>query len=634
MAQKTPTTGERKAARADIVPASLNEEARTVEIVWATETPVRRRTWEGAFYEVLSLNPKHVRMKRFASGRAPFLNEHRSWDPDAHVGVIESARIEDGKGIATVRFLKDDPDADKVWNKIRQGIKRSISVGYIIHRFVKVEGGDEKTPTFRAEDWEPLEASSVAIPADEASHIRSADERNLKMDETNETNPAPADNVRAERERVTEITKLVSRPMVRAAVGPEFLERVIADGTPLAKVREMVIDAVAERSAEGGPSEAPSGVGVERTRYTEHGQRGSFEDFARAAADALVMRAGIKLDKPHAGAVDLRSTSVTQIAQMALSRSGTRPGYLSTSGGDILRRAMHSSEFPLILSNAIGTAIRRGYETEPASHRQWVRSETVPDFNEHLRPILGSAPDLDEVAELGEYKNGTMDEDASSFRVRKFGKIIQLSWEILKNDKIGAFLRVQPALGQAARRKEADLVYQLLKENAGAGVTMPDGKTLFHADHGNLVSTPGALDHPLLSLARVLMRRQTAVGGGHLNVTPRFLIVSPENEDTAERLIAASTRVLTSSSESDQARWVSSLELVVESRLSATAAYLACDGNQVDTLVLALLDENAEGPTFEEEAEFRRDVYGTKIRHVFGAAALDWRGLVKMPING
>src|SRR5262245_32113560 len=41
--------------------------------------------------------------------------------------------------------------------------------------------------------------------------------------------------------------------------------------------------------------------------------------------------------------------------------------------------------------------------------------------------------------------------------------------------------------GQAARRKEADLVYALFTENGGAGRTMQDGVALFHVNHGNLV---------------------------------------------------------------------------------------------------------------------------------------------------
>jgi hypothetical protein len=35
----------------------------------------------------------------------------------------------------------------------------------------------------------------------------------------------------------------------------------------------------------------------------------------------------------------------------------------------------------------------------------------------------------------------------------------------------------------------------------------------------------------------------------------------------------------------------------------------------------------------EQEEEFRRDVARWKVKHVAGAKALDWRGLVKLPIT-
>ena len=46
---------------------------------------------------------------------------------------------------------------------------------------------------------------------------------------------------------------------------------------------------------------------------------------------------------------------------------------------------------------------------------------------------------------------------------------MSLTWETLVNDNLSAFLRVQPALAQAARRGEADTVYALFALNAGAG---------------------------------------------------------------------------------------------------------------------------------------------------------------------
>jgi hypothetical protein len=231
---------------------------------------------------------------------------------------------------------------------------------------------------------------------------------------------------------------------------------------------------------------------------------------------------------------------------------------------------------------------------------------------------------------MGEYKFGSFNEDSTSYRVFKYGKAVGLSWELLVNDRLGAFLRLQPALGQAARRKEADLVYALFAENSGAGPTMQDGTPLFDAAHKNITAA-AALDVAGLGAARLLMRRQTALDGGHLGLTPRYLIVPPEMEGAAEVLLATTTRAIAAGTESDPQSWIRSLQPVVEPRLGANAFYLACSATQIDTMVLGLLDENMNGPVIEDEKEFIVDAYKMKVRHVAGAKALDWRGLVKVP---
>ena len=51
--------------RASFSPKTVDEERRTVELVWTTGAKVLRVPWFGEnFYEELSMDPKHVRMKR------------------------------------------------------------------------------------------------------------------------------------------------------------------------------------------------------------------------------------------------------------------------------------------------------------------------------------------------------------------------------------------------------------------------------------------------------------------------------------------------------------------------------------------------------------------------------------------
>lgn len=357
-------------------------------------------------------------------------------------------------------------------------------------------------------------------------------------------------------------------------------------------------------------------------------------DFVEAASDMLVLRAGIRVEKPHAGVRDVQGMALSDVMRASISRAGRSEGFTGNSRSALVKAAMSTSDFPAILENTLGKALRAGYETEPATFEAWTRSVLVPDFKQQSRVLLGSAPALLPVAEGGEYTFGSMDEDKSvPYTVGKYGRLVQLTWEALVNDDLGAFLRITQAMGQAASRAEGDTVYGTFAENAWAGQTMQDGLPLFDAAHRNLTASFAGVTADALAAARVLLRRQVAVGGGALNLPPRYLLVAPEHEQAAEILLAAAARSM-SQGESNALipAWLAQLQLVVEARLQEDAFYLLTSADAVDTLERAWLEDD-NGPRITEEDGFKTDARTYKVRHVFGGRWLDWRGAVKVPLN-
>ena len=137
--------------------AAINEEARTASLAFASETPYERY-WG---IEILDINPTAMRQSRLRTG-ANLLVDHDSRDV---VGVIESVEVgADRVARATVRFGKS-ARAEEVWQDVRDGIRRNVSVGYMIHKAQLVEERDG-VETFRVTDWEPFEVSLVSVPAD------------------------------------------------------------------------------------------------------------------------------------------------------------------------------------------------------------------------------------------------------------------------------------------------------------------------------------------------------------------------------------------------------------------------------------------------------------------------------------
>ena len=135
---------------------AIDVENRTVEVAFSSEAPVER----GWGTEILDHAEASIRSERLQDG-APLLLEH---DPSKHIGVIQSVSVGDDRvARASVRF-GNSALAQEVLADVADGIKRHISVGYVIHEVRKETQEDREI--YRATDWEPLEISWVSIPAD------------------------------------------------------------------------------------------------------------------------------------------------------------------------------------------------------------------------------------------------------------------------------------------------------------------------------------------------------------------------------------------------------------------------------------------------------------------------------------
>lgn len=161
--------------------ANINTELRTATLSFASETPYER--WWGI--EILDCTSTSMRQSRLLSG-ANLLCDHNTKDV---VGVVESVEIgSDRVARAVVRFGKSER-AEEVWQDVIDGIRRNVSVGYMIHKAQLVETADG-VETYRVTDWEPYEVSLVSVPADPSVGVG----RSLQTGDTPEPAPASTPN--------------------------------------------------------------------------------------------------------------------------------------------------------------------------------------------------------------------------------------------------------------------------------------------------------------------------------------------------------------------------------------------------------------------------------------------------------
>lgn len=136
---------------------NIDEEARTVEVAFSSETPVAR--WFGD--EVLDHGANAMDQTRLQNGAAVLWNHNT----DNHIGVVESARIDgDRVGRAVLRFGRS-PQAQEIWADVVDGVIRHISVGYFV-RAITTEEREGQPDKVTITEWEPYEISFVSVPAD------------------------------------------------------------------------------------------------------------------------------------------------------------------------------------------------------------------------------------------------------------------------------------------------------------------------------------------------------------------------------------------------------------------------------------------------------------------------------------
>lgn len=221
--------------------ASVDDKTRTVELAFSSEAPVAR--WFGN--EILDHSPGAVRLGRLNNGGALLLDH----DPGKQIGVVVSARIDrDRKGRATVRFGKG-PLAEEIFQDVKDGIRRLVSVGYRIHSQAN-EGRSGGLESVRVTDWEPHELSIVSIPADDSVGIGRGIESTHSQIQISESNLMNTQDT-IERNRVSTILDIAAQAR---AQGIQFDDRrAIADGITPEQARAQVFDALIGRQVNFSP---------------------------------------------------------------------------------------------------------------------------------------------------------------------------------------------------------------------------------------------------------------------------------------------------------------------------------------------------------------------------------------------
>lgn len=665
---------------ADLTPATVNEEQRTVEVTFSTGADVERYDWwtDKRWIERLSLDPKHVRLGRLNAG-GPVLDTHSSYSVDDMLGAVVpgSASVDGKTGIATLKFSRRQKGED-AFRDAKDGVLRNVSVGYRVYRFEEQAASKTNAlPIRTATDWEPYEVSMVPMPADAGAQTRGAQQRASAHDlyscelvtrvESAAASPSPEspmENERTESETIAERNPLdpgaptgaapaarstateepteaqrgaaaeqarINGIMLACRAGRlplEFQTRLISENVSLVDAQTRVFEEMKKRGADlSGPS-----VSATRTDVS-------------VGDDPMVhVRAGIENALTHRLAPEFfklndkgrlyRGMSLLDVARVYLQGRGIRVTDMGKSQlagvalglTDSRSGGMHTTaDFANLLADVATKTLRAAYDEQPQTWRPLVRFVSLTDFKPVNRVQLGDAPALKAVNEHGEFESGTISDGKVTYQLKTYGRKFAITRQALINDDTDAFSRVPMMFGRKARVLESNLVWEQITSNP----VMGDGTVLFHANHDNVASDGSRITVKSLGAARGALRRQTSLDGDYLNLNAAFLLVPTTLETEADQFVT----VVTPQEAGKVNPFQNKLQVIAEPRLDAASEiswYVAASPTAVDIIEVGYL-EGEEGPMVESRVGFDVDGLEVKARLDVVAKAIDWRGLFKDP---
>ncbi|QVQ38163.1 HK97 family phage prohead protease [Pseudochrobactrum algeriensis] len=611
MTQQKPEMVTRTAA----VTGSLNAEERTVQVIFASEQPVRRYSWEdGPYDEILLCKPENVDLTR--ADNMSLLDSHGAYSLDDRLGSIVpgSIRFEKGQVIATVK-LSRRAKAEELFQDIQDGMSLPISVGYKIQQEERTEAEAGGVAVVRALKWQPMEISVVPVPADPTAKTRSENTMPQQDNTTTQPERAAPTNVINERRRISEL-RWIART---AGVSDADLDAAIDNGETIDAFRSRAFDTMIERQGKTPtfPMVETRGMGGTDERY---------EQQVRARQDSIIAR--MTGSAPEGHAREFMNASLIDHARGLLDAQGintrgmTREELLGYRGRSF---GMHTtSDFPMLLQGAGERVIQTAYQAAQSPLKTLLsRASTATDFRAKSKLKVSDGGLLEKVNESGEIKSMTRGEAAESYKIDSYGRIFALSFQAIVNDDLGAFSDWSVQAGQMAALTENKILLDLLLANGGHGPVMgEDDKRLFDADHGNLAVSGSALSEASLAAAILAFRKQKALGGHRIAVAPKYLLVGPELEITAQKLVASISATTTAEAVPEA---IKALIPIVEPNLDGKAWRIFAGPAAAPVFEHAYLSGH-EGVQLSTREGFDR--LGTEFRAVlhFGAGAVDYRG--------
>lgn len=446
--------------------------------------------------------------------------------------------------------------------------------------------------------------------------------------DNNDNNAGHEDAQRAitgERQRISELTSLCREFDVQS----DQLKKFIDEGSTIDQVRASILENIREN---GTPIPARGSADVSTDEA---------DKFRDAAADALVLRGGVAIEKPNEGARDLMGVSLRDLAIECLQRENGDSGLHRKNSDEIFSMLQRqyfnpTSSFPSILDTAINKAYVEGHKTVPVTFDKWTKKGTLKDFKTHDNNYLaGPAGEFLEVPEGGELKHDLpTDEKMPTRKLRTYGRQFTMTREAFINDDINFLSKIPAKYAASARKTINKQVYQIMVNNPA----IYDGTVLFSASHKNLISTGTGITQEAVQKMFMALQLQKDQFGEAVIIRPAYIVVPIGYAFDMYALFESATINTASNTQAANPlyRYRNMIEVVEDPTLNVLVGsgtmpwYIVGDKSDTDSIEVDYLN-GQEVPTIR-----RMETPGTlgfvwDIYLDWGISVMDYRGIIKNP---
>jgi hypothetical protein len=296
--------------------------------------------------------------------------------------------------------------------------------------------------------------------------------------------------------------------------------------------------------------------------------------------------------------------------------------------------SLETTDWANILANTLNRQLVKDYSMlNLDTWRPFVDITSPKDFRLQTRVRYGGYGNLPGVNEGAPYLGLTSPTDeAATYTPTKRGGTEDVTLEMIKNDDVGAIVKIPVRMARAAGQTLHEFVYDFLRP--GVNPTIYDALALYYASHANVGSS--ALDSAYLLASRLRMLKQTqADNSKRIGIVPGFLLVPSDLEKTAYELCALQAGQYTAYGAgaglpntfiqeqgiqpirvdywTDATDWV-----LVAKRTSGVGLEIGfLDGQEVPELLVSDIPNVGSW--------FTNDKTTYKIRHIYGGGILDYR---------